>query len=153
MILRIAIAIAVAAVSLALALLWRRREGRFREGAGHFDRADLQLGRRGNPSAVLVEFYGENCGPCDVVQARIKKIASEIPGVNVVTIDTGARMDIADRHEVRRVPTVFVLDEDLKIVWRASGVPSEEAIRTVLLGPDWAGRPDARRAPLQRIAR
>jgi len=26
-------------------------------------------------------------------------------------------------------------------VWRASGVPSEDAIMKALLGPEWAGRP------------
>jgi thiol-disulfide isomerase/thioredoxin len=143
LILRITVAIAVAAVSLTLAFLWRRREGRFTEGSGRFDRADLGLARREKPSAVLVEFFGEDCAPCTVVQARVEKIASEVPEVSVVSIDAGTRLDVADRHEVRRVPTLFVLDEDLRVIWRASGVPSEDAIRNALLGPDWAGRPNA----------
>ena len=153
MILRIAVAIGVSALSLGLALLWRRREGRFKEGSGRFDRSDLELARRDKPSAVLVEFFGEDCAPCDVVQARIEKIAAEVPHVSIVSIDAGARMDVADRHEVRRVPTLFVLDEDLRIVWRASGVPSEDAIRNALLGPDWAGRPSASAPSPQRIGR
>ena len=62
-------------------------------------------------------------------------------------------MEVADRHEVRRVPTVFVLDPDLRVIWRASGVPSEDAIRTALLGPDWAGRPSPNAASRQRVAR
>lgn len=141
MIVRIGLAFAVALVSLVLALLWRRREGRFTEGTGRFERTDLGLARREKPSAVLVEFFGEDCAPCTVVQARIEKIASEVPDVSIVSIDAGARIDVADRHEVRRVPTLFVLDDALRVIWRASGVPSEDAIRTALLGPDWAGRP------------
>jgi len=35
-----------------------------------------------------------------------------------------------------------VTDPDLKIVWRSSGVPSEDAIVKALLGPEWAGRPN-----------
>jgi len=88
-----------------------------------------------------VEFFGEDCAPCTIVQARIEKISVEIGEVSVVSIDAGARMDLADRYEVRRVPTLFVTDPDLRIIWRASGVPSEDAIRQALLGPDWAGRP------------
>jgi thiol-disulfide isomerase/thioredoxin len=141
MILRVAVALVVAAVTIGLAVLWRRREGRFSEGSGHFDRAELGVAKRERPSAVLVEFFGEDCAPCVTVQSRISKIAREVPGVQIFSIDAGARIDVADRHDVRRVPTLFVLDEDLRVIWRASGVPSEDAIRTALLGPDWAGRP------------
>jgi thiol-disulfide isomerase/thioredoxin len=140
-IVRVVVALAVTAATVGLALLWRRREGRFSEGTGRFDRADLGLVRRERPSAVLVEFFGEDCAPCVTVQDRIDRISNEVPDVRVVSIDAGERMDIADKHDVRRVPTLFVLDDDLRVRWRASGVPSEDAIRTALLGPDWAGRP------------
>jgi thiol-disulfide isomerase/thioredoxin len=152
-IVRVAIAVAVMVVSLAVAFAWRRREGRFTEGSGRFDRTELGMSRRGRPSAVLVEFFGEDCAPCTIVQSRIEKIAGEVPDVEVVSIDAGARIDVADRHEVRRVPTLFVLDDDLRVIWRASGVPSEDAIRTALLGPDWAGRPNASTPEPQRASR
>jgi thiol-disulfide isomerase/thioredoxin len=141
MMVRLVIAIVVVALSAAAAWAWRRREGRFTEGTGRFERGDLGLGRRDKPNAVLVEFFGEDCAPCTVVQARLEKIAADLPEVNVISIDAAERMDLADRYEVRRVPTLFVTDPDLKIIWRASGVPSEDAIRQALLGPDWAGRP------------
>jgi len=153
MIARIVIAVAVSGATIALAVLWRRREGRFDEGSGRFTPADLGVVKIDRPSAVLVEFYGEDCAPCVTVEKRIGKIAAEVPGVQVVSIDAGARMDVADRHEVRRVPTLFVLDPDLHVIWRASGVPSEDAIRTALLGPDWAGRPSPNGVPRQRVAR
>lgn len=141
MIVRVLIVAGVLAVTAAAALWWRHREGRFVEGAGRFDRTDLGIERRRRHSAVLVEFFGEHCAPCKTVQDRIEKLAGEIPDVGVVSIDAGTRLDLADRYEVRRVPTLFVADGDLKIVWRASGVPSEDAIRAALMGPDWAGRP------------
>lgn len=153
MIVRVVVALAVAAASIGLAVVWRRREGRFSEGTGRFDRADLGIAKRDRPSAVLVEFFGEDCAPCVTVQSRIDKIAREVPGVQTISIDAGARLDVAGRHDVRRVPTLFVLDEDLRVIWRASGVPSEDAIRTALLGPDWAGRPHPGVESQQRVAR
>jgi thiol-disulfide isomerase/thioredoxin len=140
-IVRIGIVVVVMAVSLALAWAWRRREGRFTEGTGRFGRADLGLARGAKPSAVLVEFFGVDCAPCVVVQKRIETLAEEIGDVAVVSIDAGGRIDLAERYGVRRVPTLFVTDPNFKIIWRASGVPSEDAIRRALLGPDWAGRP------------
>lgn len=141
MIERLALIGGVLLVVAAVTAWWRRREGRFGEAHGAFDRADLGLNRRERPSAVFVEFTGEGCGPCATVEARLRKLAAEVPDVRVISIDTAERMDLADRYEVRRVPTLFVADGDLKIIWRASGVPSEDAIRGALLGPDWAGRP------------
>lgn len=141
MLLRLGIALAVMAVSAALVVWWRRREGRFSEESGRFDRADLGLGRRDKPGAVLVEFFGRDCAPCITVQERIEKIVTEVPDVKVVSIDAGERMEVAERYGVRRVPTLFVADSNLNIRWRASGVPSEDAIGAALLGPEWAGRP------------
>ena len=134
----------VALVVLAMGvftLWWRRREGRFTEAHGRFDYASLGLARGDKPSGVLVEFYGEHCSPCVVVERQMAKLASEIPHVTVVRIDAGARLDLAERYNVRRIPTLFVADGDLRIIWRASGVPGEDAIRRALLGPEWAGRP------------
>ena len=153
MIVRLVIALAVGALSIALALLWRRREGHFDEAEGRFTPADLGVVKLDRPSVVLVEFYGEDCAPCVTVQKRIEKIATEVPDVQIVSIDAGARMDVADRYEVRRVPTLFVLDPDLRIIWRASGVPSEDAIRNALLGPNWAGRPAPKAARQQHVSR
>ena len=141
MILRLAVVLGVCVLTAAAAAWWRSREGRFAVATGRFERSELGLGRRDKPSAVLVEFSGEHCAPCAVVQARVGKIAAELSDVAVVTIDAGSRLDLAGRYDVRRVPTLFVADADLRIVWRASGVPSEESIRRVLLGPAWAGRP------------
>lgn len=141
MIWRIVIVLAFVAVAALFTLWWRRREGRFTEGHGRFDRGDLGLERRARPAALLIEFFGEHCAPCTIVQRRIEAIADQIPEVAVVSIDAGARLDLAERYDVKRVPTVFVADQDLRIIWRASGVPSEDAIMQALLGPDWAGRP------------
>jgi thiol-disulfide isomerase/thioredoxin len=147
-ILRIMIAVGVLGLVGGLTLAWRRREGRFSEADGVFARADLGLGVREKPSAVVVEFSGADCAPCRTVEARLGEIAARVPELKVVSIDAGDRVDLAGRYEVRRVPTVFVADENLRIIWRASGVPSEDAIMTALLGPDWAGRPH----PLKRHA-
>lgn len=143
MLVRAAVIGGLAAACALVAVWWRAREGRFTEAHGRFNRAELGLQRGDKPSAVLVEFFGEHCAPCVTVQQRIAKLAGEIPGVDVVSIDAGARLDLADKYEVRRVPTLFVADPDLRIVWRASGVPSEDSIRAALLGPSWAGRPRA----------
>lgn len=139
---RIVVAIGVLALCGAFTLWWRRREGRMVEASGSFDRRDLGIGARETPCATVVEFYGEGCAPCVTVEARLEKIAAEVCDLRVIQLDAGERLDLADRYNVRRVPTIFVTDPDLRIVWRASGVPTEDAIVKALLGPEWAGRPN-----------
>ncbi|GAC1422553.1 MAG: hypothetical protein NVSMB57_15670 [Actinomycetota bacterium] len=134
----------VASFLLAIGLFtiwWNKREGSFTEADGLFDRSSLGILKSDKPCAAIVEFYGEGCAPCVTVEKRLEKIAAQVCDLKVIKIDAGERLDLADRYNVKRVPTLFVTDEDLKIVWRASGVPSEQAILQALLGPEWAGRP------------
>lgn len=138
---RLLVLLALAIVTVAFGLWWRRREGHFVEAEGAFQPADLGLARRDPRQATIVEFFGESCAPCVIVRERLDRIAEALPEVRVVTVDAGERLDLADRYQVRRVPTVFVTDDRLRIRWRASGVPSEHEILSVLLGPEWAGRP------------
>lgn len=152
MIVRLTVVLGVAALIALGSWLWRRREGRFSEAGGAFDRAEIGMGRE-KPSAVVVEFGGEHCGSCRIVEQRLAKLSGEIPDVRVVMIDADEHVELAQRYDVRRVPTLFVTDPSLKIVWRATGVPSEGAIREALLGPDWAGRPHPKAAPKQRTLR
>lgn len=149
MLTRLLIVLGVLAVSLALAWWWRKREGAFTEATGRFDRSEIGV-RSKRPSAVLVEFYGEHCAPCTVVAKRLETVAAEVPDTEIVQIDAAARMDLAERYGVKRVPTLFVTDGSLRIIWRASGVPGEDAIRAALLGPDWAGRPHPQQVELPR---
>jgi thiol-disulfide isomerase/thioredoxin len=149
---RLLIAAGVLLACAAFTYWWRRREGRMVEAHGSFDRRDLGIGARETPCATVVEFYGEGCAPCDTVERRLDKIATEVCDLRVVKVDAGERLDLADRYNVRRVPTIFVTDPELHIVWRASGVPSEEAIVKALLGPEWAGRPNPTSADAERTA-
>jgi thiol-disulfide isomerase/thioredoxin len=139
---RLVAVVAVLAAAGAFSLWWRRREGRMVEASGAFDRRDLGIGLREKPCATVVEFFGEGCAPCVTVEARLDHIASNVCDLRVIKLDAGERLDLADRYNVKRVPTIFVTDPDLRIKWRASGVPNEDAIVRALLGPEWAGRPN-----------
>ena len=148
---RLLVILGVLAACGVFAAWWRSRDGRMIEADGYFERTDVGIGARERPAAVLIEFSGENCAPCTTVESRLHRLASELPDVRVVSIDAGERLDLADRYRVRRVPTVFVTDPQLRVIWRASGVVSEEALRGALLGPDWAGRPHPSAADADRL--
>lgn len=120
--------------------LWRRRDGRFAQAddGGFFHRSDLGMADGERPEVVLVEFGTEHCAPCRRVEQHLDTLAGDVPGLRVVTVDAGQRLDLADRYRVRRVPTVFVADGDLRILHRASGAITEDGLRERL--PDVAAR-------------
>ena len=115
--------------------LWRmRQDGRIRgvdpSGSGPADEldpgsrlsaADLEtsLGER----ATLVQFSTAFCQPCRATRRVLAQVAEQVPGVAHVEIDAESHLDLVRRLDVRRTPTVFVLDADGVIVRRAVGAP------------------------------
>lgn len=139
---RLLVLLGVALATIGFAFWWRWRDGRVVEAHGVFDPSDLGLPKRfRGSSATIVEFTGPDCANCEIVKRRLDELATEIGDVTVVAVDAGDRLDLADRYHVRRVPTVFIADDRLRIRWRASGVPSDSSLRSALLGPEWSGRP------------
>jgi len=60
---------------------------------------------------VLVDFYAEWCGPCKTLSPVLEKVTSDTSEtggkeVDLVTIDTDAQPELAQKYEVRALPTV-----------------------------------------------
>ena len=119
-----------AALVLATALgLWLRRSGRrlatpsqpSRPGGSVLGPHDLgaPLGER----ATLVAFSSAFCAPCRATRRVLEQVSAQVPGVAHVEIDAESHLELVRLLDVRRTPTVLVLDADGRIVRRASGQP------------------------------
>jgi len=79
---------------------------------------------------VLIDFHANWCGPCKALAPIIKEVAQEISEkVRIIKIDVDKNQEIAQRYQVRGVPTL-VLFKDGEIIWRESGVKSKHQIIT-----------------------
>lgn len=108
-----------------------RRIGRERRhglrGAGSDDHlprltaADLghDLGER----ATLVQFSSAFCQPCRATRRVLADVSRDVAGVAHIEIDAESRLELVRRLQVRRTPTVLVLDASGRVVRRASGQP------------------------------
>lgn len=77
---------------------------------------------------VLIDFYAEWCGPCKMLAPIIKEVAQEIgEKVRVIKIDIDKNQSLAQRYQVRGVPTL-ALFKDGEVVWRESGVKTKHQI-------------------------
>jgi thiol-disulfide isomerase/thioredoxin len=82
-----------------------------------------ELGVRPGERATLVQFSSAFCQPCRATRRILAEVAAMVDGVTHVEIDAEERLALVRELDVRRTPTVFVLDKDGRIVRRATGQP------------------------------
>lgn len=122
------VALVVLLVTLA-GRVWQRRDGRVTvvAGAGRDHRSGLGLATdHDGPQAVL--FGSATCAPCDTVKGMLREVETTHDRFRWHYVDAAERLDLADEHDVRRVPTLLVLDERGEIVARSSGVPRPDEL-------------------------
>ena len=82
--------------------------------------------------ATFVQFSGPFCSMCGPTREMLQQIAAEYDGVVHVDIDCEARMDLVRQYDIRRTPTILVLDGTGTIVKRASGAPRRVEVISTL---------------------
>jgi len=78
---------------------------------------------------VLLDFYADWCGPCQMLTPTIEKIAKEFEGkVEVRKINIDENKEIAAKFKVRSIPTLFFVKEG-KIYETINGMTSDVTIK------------------------
>jgi thioredoxin 1 len=81
---------------------------------------------------VLVDFYAEWCGPCQMMKPRILDVAERIgEDAKVIQIDVDKEKEIAERFRIQSVPTLIIFKKG-KQLWRQTGVISTHALVLML---------------------
>ncbi|MDX1744646.1 MAG: thioredoxin family protein [Halobacteriales archaeon] len=71
------------------------------EGAAHLDEVT------GTYDVVLVDFYADWCGPCQMLEPVVRELARETAAA-VAKVDIDRHQAIAQQAGIRGVPTLFV---------------------------------------------
>jgi len=79
---------------------------------------------------VLVDFYADWCGPCQMLEPVVETIAEETEAA-VAKVDVDANQQLAAEYGVRGVPTM-VLFADGEPVERLVGMQDESKLRTLV---------------------
>ena len=137
------------ALAVGAGLLLRWRNGRFRSARTVRIRAvddkqppAIDPGSRLGPGelgveslgqrATLVHFSSAFCAPCRATRQTLTQVSEAVEGVAHVEIDAESHLDLVRRVDVRRTPTVLVLDPDGRILTRASGPLRKADVLAVL---------------------
>ena len=93
-----------------------------------FDQAALSQG------LALVDFWAEWCGPCRTLGPIVEKLASHNQQhLKVYKVNVDDHPGLAQRYEVRGIPTLLLFDND-QLVERIVGVQPAAAIQAIIDG-------------------
>ncbi len=77
---------------------------------------------------VLIDFYADWCGPCRMVTPILNEIKNELgEQVKIVKIDVDVNQAIAQKLDVRSIPTLMIYQHG-ELKWRVAGVQSKSVI-------------------------
>jgi thiol-disulfide isomerase/thioredoxin len=88
----------------------------------------IELGDR----ATLVQFSSAFCQPCVATRRILGEVAGMVEGVVHVDVDAESHLDLVRRLDIRRTPTVLILNGDGHVVRRASGAPRKADVIAAL---------------------
>jgi hypothetical protein len=147
MLLRLVLVLALVAVVALAGLVWRRRDGRVREvaptergaedasetvarfGSDQLDAVGLDLD---GVRAGAVLLSSPSCAPCATVTRILGELTEARDDVRWVSVEASEHLDLARAHHVMRVPTLFLLDREGRILARTSGVPARGDLERVI---------------------
>jgi thiol-disulfide isomerase/thioredoxin len=107
-----------------------------RHGSGHAHEGDrltaadlgVDLGER----ATLVQFSSAFCAPCRATKVVLDEVSGMVEGVTHVEVDAESHLELVRRLDVRRTPTVLVLDAQGLVRVRAAGAPRKADVIAAL---------------------
>jgi len=81
---------------------------------------------------VLVDFYADWCGPCQMMAPVLKEVVQEMGDeLKVIKIDVDRNQSIAQKFGVRSIPTL-ILFQNGEIKWRKAGVVTKRELTSLL---------------------
>ncbi len=105
-------------------------------GGGHAHQGDqlvpADLGTHLGERATLVQFSSAFCAPCRTTRVILDDVARQVDGVAHVEIDAEEHLDLVRRMDIRRTPTVLVLDSTGAVRVRAAGAPRKADVIAAL---------------------
>lgn len=77
----------------------------------------------------LLKFYATWCGPCKILEKRLKEM--KIPYMNI-DVETNEGAEMAEKYKVQSVPTLIVVTQTGIALRRLTGAVSTEQLKDFL---------------------
>jgi thiol-disulfide isomerase/thioredoxin len=120
------------AVATAIGVAFRRRSGQHQVVASGERIEPSDIGAPLGERATLLQFSSAFCQPCRATRRVLGEVAEIVPGVRHIEVDAESHLDLVRRLDVRRTPTVLLLDSAGVVATRASGLPTRQQVIAAL---------------------
>jgi thioredoxin len=86
----------------------------------------------GTDKPVLVDFYAEWCGPCQMMAKVLEDVNGQMGDrLKVVKINTETYQELASKHQIAALPTLILFKQG-QVVKRIEGLmPAHELVKVV----------------------
>ena len=80
---------------------------------------------------VLVDFWAEWCGPCQMVLPIVEELAGEVKDAKICKVYVDEQMELAKEFRVMSIPTLMVFKDGQKVKSEV-GAKSKEELKAML---------------------
>jgi len=77
---------------------------------------------------VLVDFYADWCGPCQILSPLVEEVAQEYEDVEFYKINVDYANDIANKYEIFKIPNLIVFENGEIVNQSIGAIPKEQII-------------------------
>ncbi len=80
---------------------------------------------------LLVDFWAEWCGPCRTFAPTFESISEKYPSIVFGKVNTEEERDLAMQYQIRSIPTLMILREQI-IIFRQAGALPAKALEEII---------------------